>query len=94
MSQPEENQSDMRDHIQHCVLDSGPIIKGLIQFCSKINVDKYYAVPDVIREIRDAQSRQQLSQLPFELIVKQPTEEALAAGNDIHLHFEANINVD
>jgi RNA-binding protein NOB1 len=84
MSMAEINISDRKDHIQHCVLDSGPIIKGLTNFYTKISVDKYYAVPDVMREIRDAQSRLQLSQLPFELIIKQPTEEALAAGNFIY----------
>ena len=69
-----------KDHIQHCVLDSGPIIKGLTSFYTKLSVDKYYAVPDVMREIRDSQSRELLNQLPFDLIVKQPTEEALSAG--------------
>ena len=76
----------IKDHIQNCVLDSGPIIKGLTNFYTKLDVDKYFVVPDVMREIRDAQSRLQLSQLPFELIVKQPTEEALSAGKESHTY--------
>ena len=63
--------------IQHIVLDSGPIIKGLPLYHL---AEKFYTIPDVMREIRDASSRQHLAQIPVDLIVKQPSEEALMAG--------------
>lgn len=63
--------------VTHCILDSGPIIKGQVKYHL---ASKFYTIPQVIREIKDAQSRLLLETLPFEIVVRQPTEESLAAG--------------
>ena len=37
-------------------------------------------VPEVLSEVRDKQTRQQLTALPFEITVREPSPEAYNAG--------------
>lgn len=59
------------------VVDSGPIIKhtGLSALWKKAN--HFYTVPAVLKEIRDAKSREHLAMLPFDLIARQPSFESI-----------------
>ncbi|ORY00281.1 hypothetical protein K493DRAFT_256577 [Basidiobolus meristosporus CBS 931.73] len=62
--------------VNYLIVDSGPILKG-----GKIGhlADHFYTIPEVFAEIRDRQSRQLLAQLPFDLKVRIPSDEALQA---------------
>ena len=64
--------------MRYLVVDSGPVIKG-----ARLEVaeaDNYITVPEVLKEIRDRQARTGLQLLPFDLDVKEPSDEALAKG--------------
>ncbi|KAK9768421.1 20S-pre-rRNA D-site endonuclease nob1 [Basidiobolus ranarum] len=62
--------------VNYLIVDSGPILKG-----AKIRhlADHFYTIPEVFAEIRDKQSRLLLAQLPFDLKVRIPSDEALHA---------------
>jgi RNA-binding protein NOB1 len=57
------------------VVDSGPIIRRTGLTSLRGRAKTYYTVPAVMQEIRDAKAREHLSQLPFELVAREPTKE-------------------
>lgn len=61
------------------VVDSGPLIRlaGSTELWRRAR--SYYTVPAVLGEIRDAKARDHLSNLPFELQVREPTPEGVKA---------------
>jgi rRNA maturation endonuclease Nob1 len=62
--------------LKHLVLDSGAIIHGVsTDFHSK--AEQFWTIPEVIEEIRDRKSREALEKLPFELRLKEPSEDAM-----------------
>ena len=60
------------------VVDSGPLIKGVR--LERIEAEHYVTVPEVMLEIRDKQTRQLMNTLPVELETREPSEEAILAG--------------
>ncbi|KAL2915440.1 20S-pre-rRNA D-site endonuclease nob1 [Polyrhizophydium stewartii] len=60
------------------IVDAGPLIKGQHQRIAQL-ADKFYTVADVMKELRDSQTREWLATLPFELVVRAPSDEAMAA---------------
>ncbi|KAJ3036797.1 Nin1 binding protein, partial [Rhizophlyctis rosea] len=65
-----------RDTVQTLVLDTAPLIQTqpLVHLASH-----FITIPEVMREVRDARARQNLAVLPFEIEIKIPSEEAIAA---------------
>lgn len=61
------------------VVDSGPIIRLTGLSSLKDRALKYFTVPAVIKEIRDAKAREHLQQLPFDLIPREPSPEGVRA---------------
>ena len=82
----EWNESNVQDIYQYLVLDSGPIIKRFYSSSSTglsssttttmtriwEKAHFVYTVPAVINEIRDANARQYLQSLPFDIILQEP----------------------
>ena len=69
----------MTKKFQHLVVDSGP----LIQNSFSVNLaENFYTIPEVIGEIRDADTRERLAKLPFELKLKNPTTKSLQLVKD------------
>jgi RNA-binding protein NOB1 len=62
--------------MKYLVVDSGPLIKGAR--LDSIQADAYITVPEVIHEIRDPTARARLERLPFEIVIKEPSDEAVA----------------
>ncbi|CAM9726795.1 unnamed protein product [Discosporangium mesarthrocarpum] len=62
--------------LTHVVVDSGAIIKGagMTLFSSSEN---FWTVPEVVNEIRDKKARHHLDALPFELKLREPSDEAM-----------------
>jgi hypothetical protein len=60
------------------VVDTGAIIKG-------VKLEKYasyfYTTSGIVHEIRDSRSKRSLLALPFELEVREPSEESIQIGN-------------
>jgi RNA-binding protein NOB1 len=73
---------DEDDVYQYLVVDSGPIIRlsGMSTLWKRAK--KFYCVPAVLQEIRDAKARQHLETLPFELIPREASPEAIQAVID------------
>ncbi|KAE9553840.1 hypothetical protein FO519_002928 [Halicephalobus sp. NKZ332] len=67
-------------NVHHLVVDTGGFIKNapLIDIGSKI-----YTLDAVVKEIRDKETRQRLKALPFELIIKEPSNESIKAVIDV-----------
>lgn len=63
--------------VETLILDAGPIIK--LGTKVKDYANQFITVPEVIREVRDRQARQQLAIFPFEIQVRVPSEEAFKA---------------
>ncbi|KAI7875385.1 hypothetical protein K492DRAFT_104948, partial [Lichtheimia hyalospora FSU 10163] len=62
--------------IGQLVIDTNAIVHGT----TLVNVAReYYTCPEVIEEIRSSHSRQYLDQLPFEIKIEDPTENAMRA---------------
>jgi RNA-binding protein NOB1 len=74
--------TDEDDVYQYLVVDSGPIIRlsGMSTLWKRAK--KFYCVPAVLQEIRDAKARQHLETLPFELIPREASPEAIQAVID------------
>ncbi|CAG8515646.1 8431_t:CDS:2 [Paraglomus occultum] len=68
------SQSKPTTKVISLVLDSGPLIKSTP---FRYLAQKFYTIPEVLNEIRDNKSREYVSQLPFELEIKNPSEHAL-----------------
>jgi len=64
------------DVLTHLVVDTGALIR-LEQLHDKAL--KFWTIQEVLTEVRDAKSREALKRLPFELQVREPTNEAIAA---------------
>lgn len=63
--------------VQHLVLDTAAIITG-------VRLDgvaqHYWTVEEVLAEVRDARARDRLASLPFELVPRRPSDEAMRFG--------------
>jgi rRNA maturation endonuclease Nob1 len=59
------------------VVDSGPIIRGAR--IEAMGAERLVTIPEVLVELRDEQTRARLAALPFELEVREPSDEAVAA---------------
>lgn len=61
------------------VIDSGPIIRltGLTSLRGR--AERYYTVPSVLQEIRDAKARDHFDQLPFQLVTREASAEGINA---------------
>jgi RNA-binding protein NOB1 len=70
------------DVYQYLVVDSGPIIRLSGMSTLWRRAKKFYTVPAVLQEIRDAKARQHLETLPFELIPREASPEAIQAVID------------
>ena len=46
-----------------------------------------YTIPEVVKEIRDKATKQRLQVLPYELIFREPSAEAIRTGEAIMQHF-------
>ncbi|RKO88837.1 Nin one binding Zn-ribbon like-domain-containing protein [Blyttiomyces helicus] len=65
-----------KDTVHTLVVDAAPLIKAtpIAHLATR-----FITTPDVMREIRDRQARANLAALPFELEVRAPSEDAMAA---------------
>ncbi|KNC51147.1 RNA-binding protein NOB1 [Thecamonas trahens ATCC 50062] len=62
--------------LERLVVDSGALIKGAnLRDMAKT----FYTVPEVVQEIKDRHSRKQMRLMPDELVVREPSAEAVAA---------------
>lgn len=86
----ELHDAESNDMYQYLVLDSGPIIKRFYSSNSSTSPNpstsmtriwekaRYvYTVPAVINEIRDANARQYLQSLPFDIILQEPNPKSI-----------------
>ena len=64
--------------MKYLVIDSGPLIKGVR--LERFGAERYVTVPEVLGELRDSQARALLESLPFELELREPSDEAIKAG--------------
>ena len=65
--------------LEYIVLDSGALIKGYgLELFKKAN--KIVTISEVITEIRDSKARDLLQRLPFDLIERTPSIEAVKTG--------------
>ena len=62
------------------VIDANAIISGNGLLALLQNTDRVVTVPEVLREVRDKQSRAWLAALPFAIETLEPGEESLKAG--------------
>ncbi|CAM9780980.1 unnamed protein product, partial [Scytosiphon promiscuus] len=64
------------EKLTHLVIDSGAIIKGAGMTLSSA-AENFWTVPEVVAEIRDKKARHHLQALPFELKLREPSDEAM-----------------
>ena len=62
------------------VVDSGALIKGGGGGEFERSADKVYTVQEVVAEIKDAVTRQRLQVLPYELEVREPSQDSVKHG--------------
>ncbi|CBN76614.1 conserved unknown protein [Ectocarpus siliculosus] len=62
--------------LTHLVIDSGAIIKGAGMTLASA-AENFWTIPEVVAEIRDKKARQHLESLPFELKLREPSDEAM-----------------
>eukprot|EP00904_Undaria_pinnatifida_P011144 jgi/Undpi1/715/HiC_scaffold_10.g04179.m1 len=60
----------------HLVIDSGAIIKGAGMTLASA-AENFWTIPEVVSEIRDKKARHHLESLPFELKLREPSDEAM-----------------
>uniref|UniRef100_A0A1X7TKB4 RNA-binding protein NOB1 n=1 Tax=Amphimedon queenslandica TaxID=400682 RepID=A0A1X7TKB4_AMPQE len=73
------SKSRVNSKVSCLVVDSGPFIKGAaLQDWSQT----VYTIRDVISEIKDSETRQRLQVLPYELILKEPSQEYIKHVTD------------
>ena len=67
--------------VEALVADSGAFIKAapLEKWSGRV-----FSVKEVVEEIRDANTRRRLQVLPYELIFREPSQEALHQGIEGH----------
>jgi RNA-binding protein NOB1 len=61
------------------VVDSGPIIRRTALTSLWRRAETFYTVPAVLQEIRDAKAREHLENLPFTLVIREPSHEGIKA---------------
>lgn len=66
--------------VKALVVDSGALIKGGGGGEFERSADKVYTVQEVVAEIKDAVTRQRLQVLPYELEVREPSQDAIKHG--------------
>ena len=64
--------------MKYLVVDSGPLIKGAR--LERMGAERFVTVPEVLGELRDSHARALLESLPFELEMREPSDEAMKAG--------------
>ena len=64
--------------MKYLIIDTGPIIKGAR--IERIGAERVVTIPEVLREVRDPAARALLASLPFEIELREPSEEAIRAG--------------
>lgn len=62
------------------VIDANAIINGAGLLALMASTEKVVTIPEVLREVRDKQSRAALAALPFSIHTQEPTEESIKAG--------------
>ncbi|CAM9365732.1 unnamed protein product [Ectocarpus sp. 6 AP-2014] len=62
--------------LTHLVIDSGAIIKGAGMTLASA-AENFWTIPEVVAEIRDKKARRHLESLPFELKLREPSDEAM-----------------
>jgi len=62
------------------VIDSGALIKGGGGGEFERSADKVYTVKEVVAEIKDSTTRQRLQVLPYQLELREPSQEAIHHG--------------
>lgn len=62
------------------VVDANAIISGEGLLALMRSNDRVVTVPEVLREVRDKQSRQTLQNLPYTIQTQEPAEESMKAG--------------
>ena len=69
---------EVSSKVRHIIADAAAFLKNapLSDMCENV-----YTVEEVISEIRDAATRQRLAVLPYTIHFRQPSTEALRAGN-------------
>ena len=68
-----------KSEVNCLVVDSGPFIKGVaLQDWSQT----VYTIRDVISEIKDSETRQRLQVLPYELVIREPSQESIKLGKE------------
>lgn len=70
----------MNDSVNLLVVDSGPLIKGAPLEKWSHNV---VTIKEVVHEIKDSSTRQRLQFLPYNLLFKEPTREAIQFGKHL-----------
>lgn len=65
------------------VVDANAIINGEHLLSLMRFNDKLVTVPEVLREVRDKQSRQTLQNLPYTIQTEEPSEESVKSGAKI-----------
>lgn len=63
------------------VLDANALIAGTGLLGLMASVDKAVTTPEVLREVRDKQSRAALEALPFSIETREPDEDSVKAGD-------------
>jgi RNA-binding protein NOB1 len=69
------------------VIDANAIINGNGLLNLMRSAEKIVTIPEVLREVRDKQSRAALEALPFKITTQEPSEESVKAGTLITLLF-------
>jgi RNA-binding protein NOB1 len=72
---------DLENQYRALVVDSGPFIRQS-SLALREKAQSYYTVPAVVAEIRDAKARQYLEQLPYELVIREPSPQAIKVVTD------------
>lgn len=62
------------------VIDANAIINGHGLLNLMRSAEKVVTIPEVLREVRDKQSRATLEALPFTIKTQEPSEESIKAG--------------
>ena len=62
------------------VIDANAIISGSGLLNLMRSAEKIVTIPEVLREVRDKQSRSALEALPFRIFTQEPSEESVKAG--------------
>jgi len=62
------------------VLDTNAIINGNGLLNLMRTTDRVITIPEVLREVRDKQSRSTLAALPFKIQTQEPSEDSIKAG--------------